>query len=513
MKVVVLLFVLLAGGMAFGQKAPDPFKKVNSVYDEQSPVLTPDGKALYFTVANNPQNVGGKKDAGDIWVSLWIGDTWTAPINAGTYLNDPAYNAVAGFSPDGNQLFLLSHYGKNGAIATTQGIAVSEKTSSGWSTPKNIAIPYFMNKSAVLSGMLNKEGNVFVFAAESYNTFGAEDIYVAIKKGDQWGEAIHLGKTINSASQEISPSLSEDEKTLYFASNGRKGLGSFDIYATERLDDTWTNWSTPVNMGAPVNSDARELYFRTYYQKNISLFTSTRNSDGYGDIRSIVDSLRLQPKDTVVKIVEVKHEVNSDKTIVISGKVTNSKTNEPIVAQLTFRADSSYTASTQNSGGYKIKVPSTKVYSIEVMAKGYVNVVEKLDIHTFEMKTLEMSFKLQPVEVGTLVNLKNVLFYMGTTSLLEESYPELDAVVDFLKSNPKVEIELEGHTDNRGDVKKNVVLSQQRVDRIKTYLVTKGISGKRIKGKGFGGSRPIANSDSEEARRLNRRVEFLIVKN
>jgi outer membrane protein OmpA-like peptidoglycan-associated protein len=102
---------------------------------------------------------------------------------------------------------------------------------------------------------------------------------------------------------------------------------------------------------------------------------------------------------------------------------------------------------------------------------------------------------------------------MGTTSLLEESFAELDAVVDFMKINPKVEIELEGHTDNRGDARKNVVLSQQRVAKIKSYLVSKGIPSKRIKGKGFGGSRPIASSDSEEARKMNRRVDFLITKN
>jgi outer membrane protein OmpA-like peptidoglycan-associated protein len=124
-----------------------------------------------------------------------------------------------------------------------------------------------------------------------------------------------------------------------------------------------------------------------------------------------------------------------------------------------------------------------------------------------------MNFKLQPIEVGAIVNLKSVLFELGTTTLLEESYSELNVVVDFLNTNPKVEIELEGHTDNRGDSKKNVVLSQQRVDKIKSYLVSKGISGKRIKGKGFGGSRPIATNNTEEARRLNRRVEFRIVKN
>jgi outer membrane protein OmpA-like peptidoglycan-associated protein len=150
---------------------------------------------------------------------------------------------------------------------------------------------------------------------------------------------------------------------------------------------------------------------------------------------------------------------------------------------------------------------------VQVDAQGYINLSEKLNIQSVEMSALELNFKLQPIEIGAVVNLKSVLFEIGTTTLLEESYSELNVVVDFLKTNPKVEIELEGHTDNRGDAKKNLELSQQRVDKIKSYLVSKGISGRRIKGKGFGGSRPIATNDSEEARRLNRRVEFRIVKN
>jgi OmpA-OmpF porin, OOP family len=128
------------------------------------------------------------------------------------------------------------------------------------------------------------------------------------------------------------------------------------------------------------------------------------------------------------------------------------------------------------------------------------------------MEALQMNFKLQPIEVGASVNLKSVLFELGTTELLEESYSELNVVVDFLNANPRVEIILEGHTDNRGDRVKNLLLSQQRVDKIKAYLVSKGINGKRIRGKGYGGSRPVATSDSEEARKLNRRVEFRILK-
>jgi OmpA-OmpF porin, OOP family len=172
-----------------------------------------------------------------------------------------------------------------------------------------------------------------------------------------------------------------------------------------------------------------------------------------------------------------------------------------------------YVVTSKTDGNYVLLVPSTKVYSIEVEAKRFVNVSEKLDIHTFEMQTLEMNFKLQPIEVGAVVNLKSVLFELGKTNLLEESYDELNVVVDFLNSNSSVVIALEGHTDNRGDTKKNMELSQQRVDKIKSYLISKGINHRRIKGKGYGGSRPIATNDSEEARRLNRRVEFRILKN
>jgi outer membrane protein OmpA-like peptidoglycan-associated protein len=513
MKAIALFSVVFfLSGSSFAQGIVSaPLKAVNSPYDEKAPVLSPDGKALYFTIANHPQNVGGKKDPGDIWVSLWIGGAWTSPKHAGTILNDAEYNAVAGFSADGTQLFLLGHYGKNGNSATTQGISVSKKTDLGWSAPENLTIPYFLNRSTEFSGMINEEGNVFVFSADSYGTKGVEDIYVSLKKGNQWSEPMSLGPQINSPLQEFTPSLSADGKLLYFSSNGRKGQGGFDVYVAGRLDESWALWSAPQNL-ARVNSDGRELFYRQF--KQMALFTTTRNSDGYGDIRAEVDSIYRQPADTVIKILEVKYDVTASKNkmVMVSGKVTHSKTGAGIKAKLSFKSDSLFIVSSGVDGRYKISIPSTKIYNIEVQAPGFVNLSERLDIHTFELKTLEMNFKLQPIEVGAVVNLKNILFYMGTTNLLEESYPELDVVVAFLTSNPKVEIELEGHTDNRGDPKKNLVLSQQRVDKIKAYLVSKGVNSHRIRGKGFGGNRPVTTSDSEEARKLNRRVEFIIVK-
>jgi len=197
----------------------------------------------------------------------------------------------------------------------------------------------------------------------------------------------------------------------------------------------------------------------------------------------------------------------------VTGTITNAKTGAKVKGRISFQTDSTHFMYTSEDGNYSVNVPSNKSYAVEVLAAGYVNLADRADLQVFDVKNVQINFKLQPIEVGTVVQMKNVLFYMGTTRLLEESYAELNAVVAFLNDNPKIEIELEGHTDNRGDSKKNLVLSQQRVEVIKKYLVSKGISSRRLKGKGYGDSRPVATNDTEESRKLNRRVEFLILKN
>lgn len=497
------------------------FQLVNSTHDELNPVISPDGRTLYLTISNHPGNSGGIRDQGDIWISvLTDNNQWSAPVHGGSVINDKAFNAVAGFSADGSEMFLLSHYGSQGNLARTQGISVSKNTGNGWSKPENISIPYFQNKSAVLTGYILPDRSVFVFAAETYGTRGVEDIYVSVKGNNgSWSEPKNLGSIINSQFQEVTPFLSRDGKTLYFSSNGRKGIGSFDIYSSVRMDDTWTNWSTPVNMGSGFNSEGRELYFHSY-DAGFSTYASTKNSDGYGDIKVFLsdepfrkDSTVLAAVDSSVRIVELPRETVDNKTVRVYGRVSNSRTGEFINAKVLFNApaaDQSTTAMT--TSGYSIELPSTQAYVVKIAADGYVSSMEKLDMQTYEMKELEMNFKLQPIEVGTTVNLRDILFEQGKTNLLAQSYPELDLVVSFLKSNPKVKIELAGHTDNRGIPSQNVKLSQARVDKVKSYLVSKGIEGKRISGKGYGGSKPIASNDTEETRQLNRRVEFTIKK-
>lgn len=524
-SITSLFFVLSLAAQPLNQP---PRVQLNSEYDELNPVITPDGKTIFFTIANHPENIGGKKDPGDIWFCTLTADNqWSEPIHGGRQLNNSSFNGVAGFSGDGAEMFLLTHYDPAGSPARTQGISVSRRGASQWSAPENINIPYFQNKSNIISGYLSPDKSLFVFSAETYGSYGVEDLFICERGADgRWSAPKNLGNKINTQFQEISPSLSHDGKTLYFSTNGRKGRGSFDIFSASRLDDSWTNWSEPENLSA-INTEGRDLFYREYATLGFSVFTSTKNSDGYGDIKMYtpetpfpVDSTRTviaQKEEAVTPVIEEKKpEPVTRHAVQIYGKVTNAQTNEVIPAVITFEPQESTAAPAvvrASREGYAVDITSLNQYHLKIEAAGYISVLEKLDIQSFEMNDLEMNFQLQPIEVGTTVNLRDVLFEQSKTSLLPESHAELDLVVSFLNANPSVQIELSGHTDNRGVPFQNVKLSQGRVDAVKDYLISKGIDKKRISGKGYGGSKPIASNTTEETRRLNRRVEFTIKKN
>lgn len=488
-------------------------KLLNTPYDELHPVVSPDGTELYFTRAGHPDNVGGKTDPGDIWVSVNVNGEWSAAVHAGNIINDKAFNAVIGFSADGSQMFLTGHYSGSATPARTQGISVSRKTANGWSRPENIYIPYFLNKSHLQSGFISADGEILVYSAEAYGTIGVEDIFISLKLPDgTWSEPFNAGPKINTRFQELSPSLNADKTRLYFATNGRGGYGSFDIFYCERQDDTYTNWSDPVNLGALVNTEGRELFYRLVPGRG-AIFTTTKDSNGYGDIRyhdNLSDSL---PKPDTILTFRTKVYPEMSGQIRIYGTVTDARTGSVIGAEIVFKSSGqSWNAVSGVPQGYSVHIPSTGIYDVEVKAGKYITAYEQLDLQTRELKDLELNFRLQPVEVGTTVTLKNVLFKQGTPELLPESYEELDRVVEFLKANPKVEIELAGHTDNRGSYQALMDLSQKRVNRVKSYLVSKGIEPRRITGRGYGGTKPVASNDTEETRQLNRRVEFIIRK-
>jgi OmpA-OmpF porin, OOP family len=491
--------------------------QLNSVYDEQNPILTPDGMELYFTVAHHPLNVSGKKDLGDIWFSQFINGRWSPPSLVKGVINNAGYNAVLGFSADGREMFLYGHYHSDGKAAGSQGIAVSTRTAQGWSLPKNEVVPYFQNKSVASGGHINLEKTIFIFSADARGSIGNEDIYVSFNKGGQWTEPINIGNIVNTQNQELAPWLSMDSKTLFFASNSPSSIGSFDIYSSTRLDDTWLKWTVPINLGASINSTGRELYYHTFDKQ--LFFTSTFNSDGYGDIKYFQIPIEnnpvakaVVPKDSSAGLGIIPSGEERMKTKIF-GKVSGQGTGQGIVAKIIFHKQSeSWATSSSLDGKYEFFLDPDFVYSVQIESLGYVSQIEKIDLTKISPSQVEINFKLQPVSVGVSINLKSVLFKQSSPELLPESNDELDMVVDFLKTNPTVEIELAGHTDNAGNGKLNLKLSRDRVSRVKNYLMDKGIDGKRISGVGYGGSKPIASNKTDEGKRLNRRVEFRILK-
>ncbi len=523
----ILFAVLLAiPVLTKGQDMASALSLLNSPLEEQCPVLSPDGKLLAFTIADHPQNIAKNKDLGDIWFSTWNGTAWSKPFHGGPLINNNRHNTVAGFSPDGNQMFLMGHYAGPGMPVKSQGLSVSIRNGDTWLAPVNINIPYFINKTEYNSGFLSADGSVLVYSGIGRETRGAEDIYVTFKVGGKWTEPKSLGPVINTTRQDVSPSLSLDGKRLYFASNGIDDNVSFDIYYSDRLDDSWQKWSTPVNLGAGVNSIGREYFYRETPVG--AFFAATKNSDEMADLRFIpskdtvevpvminpTEEIKVVAVDTLLKIDEMTYDKkNVDGRTRIWGKVYDGKTNQVIAgAMIHFTASENYPATASKDGSFEINLSGVEEYSVKVEAHGYIGEFERLDLRTQVLKDLEMNFRLLPIEIGTTINLKSVLFERSKPVLLASSYDELDLVADFMKENPKVEILLSGHTDNQGRHDLNMKLSRERVEVVKKYLVEKGIAASRITSKGFGGTKPIADNYAEDTRALNRRVEFTITK-
>ncbi len=521
------LLYLSSSELAYGQSGKYQVlgigTNVNSTFDEQAPILSPDGKTLYFTIAKHPSNMGGTKDPGDIWISKKDSSgAWTTPINPGQPLNNKQYNALIGFSNKGNSVYLAGHYLPGNKRAKSRGISVSHYNNKKWTFPEPVDIPYFNNYSDQQSGCLSYDGNIMLHSIETYGTRGAEDIYVSFRKTDgSWTDVKNLGSVINTEYQEKTPFLSADNRTLIFSSNGLGGLGSMDLFMSKRLDDSWKNWSKPVNLGQPINTNGRELFYFVVPGSDEVIFCSTQNSDGYGDIKYF----KLLPEDVIVPVEEtilaedeiIQESIVEKNVIVLQGKVFNATNNEPLPASvsvyLNAEEEIASTDTEAGSGEFQINIESEDGFMIRVGAKGFMNVEESVVSSEYEQNLVLKNYYLEPLEVGKVFKLNNVLFHRASANLIDSSYVELDVVHRMMEDNPDIMIELSGHTDNVGNARKNVALSQERVDVVKNYLVEKGIDEDRIQGKGYGGSQPIASNKSEETRRLNRRVEFKIIEN
>jgi OOP family OmpA-OmpF porin len=475
---------------------------INSSSIETYPIISSDGNILYFARIEDANNIDNPT-ATDIWYSTKLANgNWSKAQNIGRPLNNGGHNFVSSITPDVNTLLIANTYNADGTPAG-DGVSISNYKINGWEVPQTLIIDGFTNKNGFVSYFLATDGKTMLMSIEMPDSYGDLDIYVSFIKADKtWTRPLNIGKTINTFQAEATPYLASDGKTLYFASQGHMGYGSYDIFMTKRLDDTWLNWSTPVNLGPKVNSIYADLSFSIPASGDVAYTYVLRDKTNLTDIYSIALSPLIKPEPV---------------TIVI-GRVLDAKTGKPIGGAkieydiLTTGTNVGVANSNAVTGEYKIVLPGGNTYAYRAQVPGYFSVNKNIKIETNSLYTeAHVDLLLVPIETGQKIELNNVFFYQSTPKLIETSYPELDRIIEELKRNPAVRIELDGHTDNQGDPVLNLSLSQSRVETVKAYLVEKGIDSKRITTKAFGGTKPIAANDTEENRKKNRRVEIVII--
>ncbi len=487
-------------------------KTVNSDYSELNPLLSPDGKTLYFSRRNHPENIGGVNDKEDIWYSEMGPDgKWMLAKNMGPQFNNefPNFvNAVSSATPDGKAVLLVlgNKYLDKGKMLA--GVSLSSNVGGTWTNPKPINIEDDYNYNEKANYFLANTRKTMIMSVEREDSKGGRDLYASFAKNDStWSKPLNLGTIVNSVGEESAPFLASDDRSLYFSSNGFSGYGGNDVYVSKRLDDTWTNWTEPENMGPDINSKLDDLFFNipstseyAYYSKGIT--------EDNTDIFRVKLPMFLSPEPIVI----------------VKGKLIDAKTGKPIGARiiyedLTTGKEVGIAHTNPETGEYEIHLPGGKNYGFRAEAEGHISENQNLDLRDFKKDGVvsNKDIMLAPIELATIepdatIVLNNIFFDFNKAVLKSESFPELNRIIDLMNQKSTMQVELAGHADATGPENYNLVLSEQRAKAVGKYLTGKGITKERIAVVFYGESKPIDTNATPEGRKKNRRVEFKIVK-
>lgn len=546
MRSTFVVFFSFLSSFLWAQKAETLGSAINSESNELHPLLSMDGKTMYFTRSwvppKNSDMANGKNKAKDaeewnkslsneIWFSTKSNDgRWSLAKKMPRQVNRDTYNDIFDISADGNTALIRNEFMKGIVNPDKVGFSIIKKKGSIWQAPEVLEIPNLskMAKGKYLSATMSTNGKVIIMAFNEKKNGEEDDIYVSMmdKKG-AWSEPQSIGKDINTDASERSPYLSPDNSTLYFSSNRKGGQGGYDIWMSKRRGKGWQAWTVPVNLGVNVNSKEDEMYYSMEASGEYAYFTSENNTLGYSDIFRI----RLKdiepeqvPQDaalqTTVVAENTKEEVPKPmNVVVVSGKVTDIATGKPIETKIIYEdledgEEIGVSTSNPLTGEYKIILPYGKRYGIRPELENTIGVSKHIDLTVpGEYKEITgQNLETAPLKIGTTVTLYNVFFEFAKATLEKESFLELDRMIGVMNNNTNMAIEVQGHTDNVGSDAVNMRLSQQRADAVKDYFLSKGISADRVKSTGLGESKPVASNETTEGQARNRRVEFVILR-
>ena len=422
---------------------------------------------------------------------------WGFPINITPDIKSDGDLYPTGLSYNGETLLLVRDDNFNSDIYIT------EVKDGQWTPAKKMEKP-INTKFWESHASLSKDGKTIFYTSNRSGGFGGLDIYKSSKQDDNtWGAAINLGPTVNSQFNEETPFITDDMSTLFFASQGHKTMGGFDIFSAE----TGANegWSEPRNIGYPINSTDDDMFFIPF-NNGISGYISLADVDpnfGKKDIYLLNIFSDKNPRTVEIKgnIILAGAQGNKNAKVTIRGGSGNS----PLVK------------STSTSNGSFIltsNVPGT--YTMEVESDGYVTQTKSFNLPAnYSLSEVVLNSELSSIEPEKII-LKNVYFGFASSKISGNEANKLNQIVSTLKSNVNFNLEVAGYTDPLGPASYNEVLSEKRAKAVSDYLTKNGIKAERVIIKGYGETNFIAinkkedGSDAPEGRKYNRRVEFHI---
>lgn len=492
---VLIIVLIMSFQYSFGYERIKLGPEINTELNELIPIMTQDGKRLYFCRSANILNFG--RD--DIWYSdRDENGKWTKGLNIGQPLNNDLNNFVCGISPTGDTLILGAIYdhGKD----SLQGISFTFRNGNEWSYPKSIMITNYYNLNDVNGFYYCFKHKTLLMTIQRNDSYGEKDIYVSfLQDQDKWifSEPRNLGPTINTKYDELSPFLAFDGVTMYFSSFGHDGFGESDIYMARRIDNTWKNWTIPVNLGRTINTAGWDAHFKTNAEGIVAYYSSTDNVNLPSNIFEIRLDEQFKPLNKKPMIFEV---FNFKNFVPIPDATVRIYKGEELFQEYTcdFRGKTS------------LYLPY-ETFTIEAAAEGYQIYSTMIDLSSSKVAIVD-TLKIGLIaELDTLVNIPNVLFNFAEMKVASTFADLIAELADFLEINDAYKIKLVGHTDHIGSDAVNYQLGLSRAREVASLLVRFGIDNKRIIIESLGKSSPIVPNDTKENRYLNRRVEFHLV--
>jgi outer membrane protein OmpA-like peptidoglycan-associated protein len=478
-------------------------KGVNSISSDVMPQINPTGDRLYFTSERKGGFDDKQEDENDWGEDIYFienkGGQWGSPKLLPEPINSYNNDGTSTFSADGQQMIYVK-CGEEGGIGSCD-LWTCTLEGDQWTKASNLG-NVVNSEDWDSQPSLSSDGNTIIFVSSRKGSYdGSMDLYMTRKnKFGQWGPPQNMGATLNTPFGEKSPYLAPDGKTLYFASEGHPGFGDYDIFVSVYEEG---KWSEPKNLGAPLNSPGEDTYFTISASGEDAYFASNRSGYGDMDLFSVSIPEELRPKPSVI----------------VKGVVSNAKTQEKLdawvlVEDLTTGELIATAKSNSLSGEYLVVLPAGRNYSVSANKESFFFYSNSFNVpSTARYQEIKKDIALKPVEKGARVVLNNIFFETGKATLTQESYIELSKAVALLNTNKKMVVEVGGHTDNVGSDEANMKLSHERARSVRDFLVKSGIEAERLEAKGYGETQPVADNDTEEGRKANRRTEFVVLDN